>query len=72
MHGPREHTRNQKDNHDYKVNAFDLLFVDYSQDIVKSALVLNDAPHIVRFKETNEYEPENRKDKTNDGNRFSR
>jgi len=48
--GPREHTWNQKNNQDHKVNAFDLLFVDGSQDIVERALVLEDAPHVVRFK----------------------
>jgi len=53
VHGPREDTRNQKNNQDHKVNAFDLLFIDGSQDIVERALVPQEAAHVVRFKQTN-------------------
>ena len=68
---PREHARNQKNNKEHKVNAFDLLFVDCSQDIVEGALMSNDNTQVVRFHQTDQAKPENRKDETNPGDRFS-
>ena len=71
VHEPCKHTRNQKNNEHHKVDAFDLLFVDCSQDIVETGLVPKDAPYIVRFTQTDPDEPKNRKDETNNRNRFS-
>jgi hypothetical protein len=71
VHEPRKHPGNQKNNQRYEIDAFDLLFVDYSEDIVKSGLVAHDAPHIMRFTETDKKKPQNRKYEANDRNCFS-
>ena len=49
VHHPRKEAWNQVNKNDYEVDAFDLLFVDYSQDIADRALLPQDAPHIMRF-----------------------
>ena len=49
VHKQCKHTWNQKNDESHKVNAFDLLFVDGSQNMVESVFLPNDVPHIVRF-----------------------
>ncbi len=71
VHEPRKRTGNQKNNQRYEIDAFDLLFVDYSENIAKSGLVPHDAPHVMRFTETDKEKPQNRKDEANNGNCFS-
>src|SRR5205807_10381120 len=64
VHEPRKHTRNQKNNEHHNVNAFDLLFVDCSQDIVETGSVQKDAPYILRFTQTYPHAPKKREDES--------
>jgi len=51
VHEPGKHTRDQKDNNQKEVNAFDLLLIDHIQEVVMTEMgfLPQDAKHVVHF-----------------------
>jgi hypothetical protein len=72
VHGPGKESRDQVNNQDNKVDAFDLLFVDYPQGAAEGALLAEDADKVARFEYQECGEPDKTKGTKDKRNIFSR
>jgi hypothetical protein len=71
IHCPGEQAGDQKDEHEHKVNAFDLLFIDCSQHMVNGWPLTKDADDVAGFKHGDADEPKDHKDPTSHRDAFS-
>ena len=72
VHRPPKESGDQVNNQDNKVDAFDLLFVDYPQDVAEGGFLAKDADKVARFEYQDCGEPNQSKAQKDNRNSFSR